>query len=130
MPACDFKSAIALSLDPAFRKKRSALFDWQELAVTRKWTPEETIARVSDMADEYNAAVKDASGKVRWRLAFTISGIGLGFAFGGPVAAAATAALSLVQFLKLDRTPAIEACDAEPAAMFHDIQTHLGVSLK
>jgi len=32
--------------------------------------------------------------------------------------------------LKLDRTPAIEARDAEPAAMFHDIQTHLGVSLK
>jgi hypothetical protein len=129
-PEDALKTAIALSRDAAFRKKRSALFDWQELAVGQHWTPEQTVARISEMADAYNTAVKDASGKVRWRLAFTISGIVLGFAFGGPVAAGATAVLSLVQFVKLDRTPAIEAGGAEPAAMFHDVKNRLGLTVQ
>jgi len=131
LPAAEdaLKVAIALSRDPAFREKRSALFDWQELAVVQKWTPKETVARISDLTDKYNAAVKDASGKVRWRFAFLISGIAVGFALGGPVGAAATATLSLLEFAKLDRSPAIEAGNAEPAAMFHDIKNRLGLPL-
>jgi hypothetical protein len=54
----------------------------------------------------------------------------LGFATGGPIGSRAAAALSLAQFVKLDSNPAIEAGSSQPAAMFHDIATRLGIKLK
>jgi hypothetical protein len=123
------REAIKLSKDTDFGAKRNDLFDWQELAIARRWSPEETIERVSEMTDRYNAKVKEATGTVRWKFAFTLFGIGLGFATGGPIGAGAAAALSLVQFAKLDRKPSIEAGSSQPAAMFHDVETHLGIKL-
>jgi hypothetical protein len=35
-----------------------------------------------------------------------------------------------IQFLKMDRKPAIEAGSARPAAMFHDMKEKLGIRLK
>lgn len=122
------REAIKLSRDADFAAKRADLFDWQELAVARKWTPEETVERISDMTERYNAKVKEAVGTVRWKFALTLFGIGLGFATGGPVGAGAAAALSLVQFIKLDRKPVIEAGSAQPAAMFHDMEARLGIA--
>jgi len=121
---------VKLSADEEFRARRRDLFDWQELAATRKWSPAETVERVSEMTDRYNVRVREAVGKVRWRFAFTLFGIGLGFATGGPIGASAAAALSLVQFAKLDSQPPIEAGSSQPAAMFHDIDTRLGIKLK
>lgn len=128
-PEVSLREAIKLSRDPEFRTKRSDLFDWQDLAVARGWTPEEAVERISDMADRYNAKVKEAVGNVRWKFAFTIFGIGLGFAAGGPVGAAAAATLSLIQFAMLDRKPAIEAGSSQPAAMFHDVEARVGFKL-
>jgi hypothetical protein len=123
------REAIKLSKDADFGAKRGDLFDWQELAFAKQWSPEETLQRLSEMTARYNAKVKEATGTVRWKFAFTLFGIGLGFATGGPIGAGAAAALSLVQFAKLDRKPAIEAGSTQPAAMFHDIETHLGIKL-
>ena len=123
------REAVKLSSDKDFRRRRSDLFDWQELAAARQWSPQETVERISDMSDRYNARVREAFGTVRWRFAFTLFGIGIGFATGGPIGAGAAAALSLVQFVKLDRKPAIEAGSTQPAAMFHDIETRLGIKL-
>jgi hypothetical protein len=121
---------VKLSADQEFRARRMDLFDWQELAAARKWSPEETVQRVSEMTDRYDARVNEAFATVRWRFAFTLFGIGVGFATGGPIGAGAAAALSLVQFVKLDSKPAIEAGSCQPAAMFHDIDTRLGIKLK
>jgi hypothetical protein len=123
------RETIKLSRDRGFAAKRAELFDWQELAVARRWSPEQTVERISDMTEQYNAKVQEAVEVVRWKFAFTLFGIGLGFATGGPVGAGAAAALSLVQFLKLDRKPAIEAGSALPAAMFHDMKMQLGIEL-
>jgi hypothetical protein len=121
--------SVKLSGDKEFRQRRSDLFDWQELAAVKKWSPDETVERISDMTDRYNAKVQEAFGTVRWRFAFTLFGIGLGFATAGPVGAGAAAALSLIQFIKLDRKPTIAAGSSQPAAMFHDIKTRLGIKL-
>ncbi len=123
------RESVKLSGDEEFRRRRSELFEWQELAVARRWSPEETVQRISSMADRYNTKVEEAVGTVRWRFAFTLFGIALGFATGGPLGAGAAATLSLVQFVKLDRKPAIEAGSSQPAAMFHDVETRLGMRL-
>jgi hypothetical protein len=123
------RETIKLSKDRDFGARRNDLFDWQELAVARQWSAEETVERISEMTDRYNARVKEATGRVRWKFAFTVFGIGLGFATAGPIGAGAAAALSLVQFVKLDRKPTIEAGSAQPAAMFHDVETRLGIKL-
>ena len=123
------REAVKLSSDKDFRRRRSDLFDWQELAAARQWSPQETVERISDMTDRYNAKVREACGTVRWRFAFTLFGIGIGFASSGPIGAGAAAALSLVQFVKLDRKPAIEAGSTQPTAMFHDLETRLGIKL-
>jgi hypothetical protein len=44
-------------------------------------------------------------------------------------AAVASGALFLVQFAKFDSSPTLDADSTEPAAMFHDIETRLGVKL-
>jgi len=124
------RCAIDLSIDQDFRAKRSELFDWQETAIANRWSPKEAVERLSEMNDAYNEKVKAAAGAVRWKLAFMICGIGLGFATGGVAGAAAGAALSTVQFLKLDRKPAIDPGNTSPAAMFHAIKTKLGIQLK
>lgn len=82
------------------------------------------------MTRKFNARVEAAVKTVRWKLAFTVCGIGVGIATGGPVGAAAMAALSLVQFAKLDRKPVIDTGNTEPAAMFHDIDTRLGLLMQ
>jgi hypothetical protein len=127
-PEKAFKLALELSRDPGFRSKRAALFDWQE-TLPKGCTPQAAVERLAEMADTYNDEVRAASGKVRWKLAFTVCGIGLGFATGGVAAAAAAAALSLVQFAMFDGKPVVEAGDARPAAMFHDIKVRVGIPL-
>jgi len=121
--------AIDLSCDSEFRSKRAALFDWQEDIVARSIPPEAVVEHIAEMADAYNAHIKAACTKVYWKLAFTISGIGLGFATGGLAAAAASAALSVVQFAMLDSKPAVEADSTRPAAMFHDVEEKVGLRL-
>ncbi len=122
--------ACALSRDGGFREKRAALFDWQQLAAAQGRPPAATVESVVEMTDAYNAAVLAATKKVYWKFAFTVFGIGLGFATGGAAGAAASAALSLIQFAALDRTPAIDPGRSAPAAMFHDVETRVGIRLK
>jgi hypothetical protein len=121
--------AIKLSRDAEFRSKRAALFDWQEATVSKGISPEAAVEYIAEMSTSYNAQIKKACAKVRWKLAFTVCGIGLGFATGGVVAAAAAAALSLVQFAMFDSKPVIEADSARPAAMFHDVEARVGLKL-
>ncbi|HEX6711522.1 MAG TPA: hypothetical protein VF068_14415 [Rubrobacter sp.] len=129
-PEDSLREAIKLSRAPDFRDRRSELYDFQGLAVARGWTPSETVERMSEMTDKYNDIVKSATNKVRWRFAFTVCLIGVGFATAGPVGAAASAAVSLLQFAVLDRKPTIDAGSTEPVVMFHDIQTRLGIGLQ
>jgi hypothetical protein len=122
--------ASELSRDEDFRVKRATLFDWQEQMALKGVPADAAASMLSDMTDAYNAAVLAATHKVRWKLAFTVFGIGLGFATGGAAGAGASAVLALMQFAALDRTPAIEPGRSAPAAMFHDIEARLGIVLK
>jgi hypothetical protein len=122
-------TAIKLSQEPEFRSKRAELFEWQATTLTNGYPPEVAVERLAELSAEYNGLVKAASGKVRWKLAFTLCGIGLGFATGGVLAGGAAAALSLVQFALLDREPAVEPGTSRPAAMFHDIRSRVGAEL-
>jgi hypothetical protein len=87
------------------------------------------VARISEMVDRYNEKVERASGKVKWKFAFTVFAAGVGFLTAGPVGATAGAALSLVQFAAFERKPTIEPGKFEPVLMFHDIETRLGIQL-
>jgi hypothetical protein len=117
-----------LSRDPAFRKKRANLFEWQQVVARQKIPPEAVVARLSAMTDEYNDAVLQATKQVYWKFAFTVFGIGLGLAGGVTTGAAAAAALSLLQFATFDRKPAVDG--NSPVAMFHDIERRVGLRLK
>ncbi|HEX2011736.1 MAG TPA: hypothetical protein VJN44_12440, partial [Roseateles sp.] len=70
--------ACELSRDAAFRERRAALFDWQELMADKKLAPEAAVDLLCELTDAYNEAVLAAKAKVRWKLAFTVFGIGLG----------------------------------------------------
>jgi hypothetical protein len=122
--------AIELSQDAEFRAKRADLFDWQENVASRGIPAQAVVEELGSMAEAYNDCVARAHTKIKTRFAFTLFGIGLGFATGGLVGAAAGAALALVQFVTLDRKPAVEAGSATPAAMFHDVTERIGLSLK
>ena len=128
-PEDALRESIKLSRDKGFHAKRAELFDWQRMAHVTGVSPQEAVERISEMTDAYNDQVRSAAHTVAWKLAFTICGIGLGFATGGAGAAAAAAALSLVQFALLDRKPAIEPGSSRPAAMFHDIEAKIGMKL-
>lgn len=123
------KRVVKLSHDRDFRAKRAELFDWQTAAFQNGWSPEEAVIRVSDMSERYNEIVKDAVGRVRWKFAFALFGIGLGFLTGGPIGAGAAASLSLVQFVKFDHKPDIQPGSTAPAAVFHDVDQKLGIKL-
>jgi hypothetical protein len=117
-----------LSRDTTFRTKRANLFDWQQVVAQEKVPPEAVVARLSTMTDEYNDAVLQATKQVYWKFAFTVFGIGLGFAGGVTIGVAASAALSLLQFATFDRKPAVDS--NSPVAMFHDIEQRIGLKLK
>ena len=117
-----------LPREPAFRKKRASLFDWQRMIVLQKIPPDAVVARLSAMTDVYNDAVRQATKQGVWKFAHTVFRIGLGFAGGVTVGAAASAALSLLQFATFDRKPAVS--DNSPVAMFHDIEQRVGLKLK
>lgn len=132
-PDDSFREAIKLSRDEEFRARRADLFQWQEDEIIRGRAPGAVVERLCEMSDAYNVEVQKAFKVVRWKLAFTVFGaalgLGTGIATGGVAAAAAPAALSLISFMLLDRKPAIDAGSSRPAAMFHDIETHLGLKL-
>lgn len=88
------------------------------------------MAELAEMTDAYNDAVKAATKKVYWKFAFMVFGIGVGFSSGIEWAAAASAALSLVQFATFDQEPAIEPGRSAPAAMFHDVRARVGFRLE
>lgn len=127
-PEETLRLARDLSRDPAFRKKRANLFDWQQGVALQKIPPEAVVARLSALTDEYNDAVLQATKQVYWKFAFTVFGIGAGLAGGVTVGAAAAAALSLLQFATFDRKPAVAG--NSPVAMFHDIERRVGLKLK
>ena len=97
------RECVNLSSDADFRAKRSDLFDWQSLALARDWSPEEAVYRICEMTDRYNESVKNACKTVHWRMAFTLCGIGIGFATGGPIGAGAAAALSCFRLIVRDQ---------------------------
>ena len=121
--------AIELSKDFEFRKKRTAMFDFQEDAIRKGWSAEETVKRLARMSDDLNEQIHDSAKTVKWKIAFLVCGIGISFVGGITTAVAASAALSTIQFLAFDRKPLVDADSTRPAAMFHDMKVKLGIRL-
>lgn len=128
--------AVELSRDQEFRKRRADLFSWQAKMQAEGWTPETVAENLSSLAESYNDAVRRAERKVVYKFAFAVSGIAAGLLAGGPVGglaaagSAASAAITLVEFYAFDRSPVVEAGEAECAAMFHDIEAKVGMRLR
>ncbi len=125
--------AIDLSAQDSFRAKRARLYNWQEeFAQRKKLTPEQVVKEITLMTKDYNTAVEKAYDEVKMKCAFTLFGVALTIAGIGtsvliPVGGIA---LGLVRFVTMDARPVIQAGDAEPVAMFHDIKNKVGLSLK
>lgn len=123
-PEKALNKAISLARDADFKKKRLALYDWQvDIIRNKHFKPEEAIKEMDSLVDKYNEYVKKAVGKVAFKFAFTVAGIGLSLAGAGfnPLVAAG-ALLSLVQFAAFDGKPVIEDETIKPAAMFHTVE--------
>jgi len=128
-PEDSLRRAIELSLQDDFRVKRARLFNWQEeFAERKKLTAEQTIKEIALMTRDYNVAVSKAYDEVKKKCAFTLFGVALTVAGIGTCALIPVAgvALGLVRFVTMDAKPVIQAGDAEPAAMFHDITRKIG----
>jgi hypothetical protein len=124
--------AVKLSKDPRFRENRQALYDWQWKVLNQHKTPEEAVEAMSKLVEKYNERIEKAMGKVYLKYAFTVCAVVLGLAgaaLGSPLASA-SAILTLVRFATLDGKPVIEAGEAAPAAMFHDVENRVGVKFK
>jgi hypothetical protein len=120
------RDAIALAKDDEFKKKRRALFEWEDdiFSGRRPYTPEEALEELTAKAEEYDEHVRRANRKVRLKLAFTIGAAALGtagFLLTGNPLSLGSATLSAVQFATLDRKPVIQPGDSAPAAMLHDV---------
>lgn len=129
-PEDALRVAIQLSGDDEFRKKRAELYDWQDYIVGKGYTPKQAVEYMAQLTEEYNKIVAKAHKKIYYRFAFVIGGVALGLigiGLGQPIASGA-AILSLIEFATLNKEPVIQAGEARPMAVFHDIETKLGVS--
>jgi hypothetical protein len=132
VPDCDpeeaLEKAIRLSRDRKFQRHRRALFDWQESFVVRGISPEAAIAELIDLSDQYNDAVAAAYRDYGFRALCTILGVGAGLASAVPAGAwlgVFGASISLIQFA-VTGGASVDSGEAQPAAMFHDIESVLG----
>ena len=127
-PEKALKKTIALVRSRDFRKKRRALHRWQRDTFAEGVSPESSVEELEQLVDDYNQAVGEATGLVKYRIAFLIGGAALTMAAApGSLLAGASALLSIIGFATLDRKPVVNAGEAAPAALFHDVQTKLGV---
>lgn len=131
-PDTALKLAVALSRDREFRAKRRVLYEWQESMIQQGIAPGRAMEGLEDLVDQYNELVKKVDQKVVYRLVFTIIAVGLTLAgplLAGQLAsipfaiAAASSGLQLARFATLDRSAVVQAGEAAPAAMFHQIDT-------
>jgi len=116
-------SAIKLARNDDFKKRRRKLYEWQKNVIRSGITEVDAINDLDNLIDDYNDCVKSATKSTIYRYIFTIAGIALSLAGGAiynPMAAIG-AIISVVPILTFDRKPVINAGDAEPAAMFHDV---------
>jgi len=123
--------AIDIGRDSEFKEKRRKFYDWQLKVLDIGYDPQKAVEEMQYFVDSYNRTVKKAVRKVHIKYAFTVAGIAIGIAgatLWSPVALT-SAALSIVQFATFDRKPVIESGEAAPAAMFHDIESKIGLKL-
>jgi hypothetical protein len=119
------RDAVALAKDASFRERRQEFYHWQGEYVmgATGLSPEQAVDAMHEMAQKYNDAVKSAHTKLVKKTAFVVASAALsvtGALISMNPLPLLGAALGLLQFLTLDRKPAISAGRAAPAAMFHD----------
>lgn len=130
-PERTLELAVALSRDQEFLEKRRALYQWQETSINDGVAPGRAMEELEELIQRYNSLVKKADKKVTYRLVFTVLAAGLtatGALLSSPIAsvpfalAATSSGIQLVRFATLDRSATVQAGEAAPAAMFHDIE--------
>lgn len=118
------KEAIQLASKDETRKKREALYKWQDTIIEEQIPPDEAIREMEDLLEQYNKVLRNAKTKMVYKYSFLAIEVGLGLAgttLGAPIATAAALA-AIVKFTLLDRKPEINAGDCDAAAMIHDFQ--------
>jgi hypothetical protein len=129
-PEAALKSAIDLARAGEFRAKRRALYEWQDKMILNAVSPDKAMVDLEDLIHNYNQLVRRADNKVTYRLLFTVITVGMpigGALLASPLASApfglavGASAVHLARFAMLDRSPVIQAGEAAPAAMFHEI---------
>jgi hypothetical protein len=119
--------AIELSSDEAFREHRMDLYKWQHEVIESGFSSERALSDLDKKVRKYNEHVQLATKKVYYKYAFTIANIGIGLAraTAGDPLALASGILAIAQFATFDRKPVLQPGTNGPAAMFHDVQSHL-----
>lgn len=129
-PKRTLELAIAFSRDREFQEKRRALYQWQETSIKNGIAPGRVMEDLEELINQYNNLVRKADQKVTYRLVFTVIAVGLtvaGALLASPLAsipfalAAISSGIQLARFATLDRSAVVQAGEAAPAAMFHQI---------
>jgi hypothetical protein len=121
------RKAVELSTSSDFRKKRAALYRWQEQVIEEDVEENRAVEEMEALVAEYNAVVERSFNRVIERFAFTVLPIGLGIggallggALPGIVLSSIGGLASMARFWRFDRKPVIDAGDCAAAAMIHD----------
>ena len=113
-----------------FVQSRQALYAWQDAIAGKiavgECTVESAVAQMHKLVEDYNELIDKSRGITRMRTIYTAATAVLGGALAllapGTLEVAlglGLAAVLVIQFWHLDRTPDVLAGDAAPAAMFH-----------
>jgi len=128
------KKAVELSSSPDFRKKRGALYRWQEQVIEDDVEEHRAVDEMEALVTEYNAAVARSFHRVIERFAFTVLPIGLGLAgallggaLPGILLSSAGGLAGMTRFWRFDRRPVIDAGECSAAAMIHDARDVLPI---
>lgn len=126
------KKAVDLATSDTFRKKRAALYEWQEDIIEENVRDEKAINEMEKKLADYNTAIENSFDTVNEKFVFTLIPIGLGAAgalLSGAalplVLVAAGGLVQLARFWRFDSKPKIDAGDADAAAMIHDARKAL-----
>jgi hypothetical protein len=135
-PEKALNDAIKLAQEKDFKRKREKLYKWQEDIIRDGVSDTDALYEMDQMIKEYNECVRSKTRHTLTNLVFAIA----------PLAATLvqpfiphipnflefsviTSAIGVVKAVKLelsDRKPNPILTESEPAAMFHEIDKHLG----
>lgn len=119
-PEGTLETAIGIARSQKFRRKRRALYEWQDEILAKEQPVKDDLIAFMDLISDYNAEVRTAAAETKKRFACLVGTIAVDAAsglFGNPLAGA-NGFLAVAAFTATEHRPMVES---GPTAMFHHV---------